>query len=146
MRPSKIICCLLCTISILLGVFQVNAQDSLNVTMVGYCNLPSFSDVKVSLNYAYVVDYYSDFRVVNVANPASPYEVGYYHMPGAGYSLAISGSYAYIAIYAGGLLVLNIANPADPVEIGIMIPWIIPRRLLSRAATHTLWIILVVSG
>jgi hypothetical protein len=55
--------------------------------------------VAVSGSYAYVVDEGVGLRVVNVANPASPVEVGYYDTPGHVCGVAVSGSYAYVADY-----------------------------------------------
>jgi hypothetical protein len=36
-------------------------------------------------------------RVIDVSNPSSPREVGFYDTPGWAYGVAVSGSYAYVA-------------------------------------------------
>ena len=56
---------------------------------------------------------------MNVANPASPVEVGFYDTPGYAYGVAVSGGYAYVADNTTGLRVINVANPANPVEVGV---------------------------
>ncbi len=122
MRQSEIICGILCIICILLGAIQVNAQDSLNVTMVGYINLPYCGmlgydfDVVVAGNYAYVLDADYGVRVVDVSNPSSPFEAGFYDPSDNPQGIAVSRSYAYVC--AGGLRVVNILNPSNPFEVG----------------------------
>ena len=48
-------------------------------------------------SYAYVADGVSGLRIINVANPAAPTEVGFYDTPGNAYGVAVAGSYAYVA-------------------------------------------------
>ncbi|MBK6561920.1 carboxypeptidase regulatory-like domain-containing protein [Candidatus Amarobacter glycogenicus] len=69
-------------------------------------------------NYAYVADNSRGLRVINVANPAVPVEVGFYDTPGYAYEVALAGSYAYVVDYNRGLRVINVANPAAPTEVG----------------------------
>lgn len=57
-------------------------------------------------------------RVVSVADPTHPAEVGYYNPPGYEYGVAVSGDYAYVADAFDGLRVISVANPADPFEVG----------------------------
>ena len=72
----------------------------------------------MALFYAYVADGWYGLRVVNVANPAKPVEVGFYYTPGYASDVVVAGSYAYVADGWHGLRVVNIANPARPVEVG----------------------------
>ena len=55
------------------------------------------SDVAVAGSYAYVADWFGGLRVINVANPAAPIEVGFYDTPGNASGVAVAGSYAYVA-------------------------------------------------
>ena len=57
-------------------------------------------------------------RIINISNPASPTEVGFYDTPGALRGVAVSGSYAYVADYNSGLRIIDISNPASPTEVG----------------------------
>ena len=44
-----------------------------------------------------VADEFAGLRVINVANPANPVEVGFYDTPGYAEGVAIAGSTAYVA-------------------------------------------------
>jgi hypothetical protein len=57
-------------------------------------------------------------RVISVANPASPTEVGSYNTPGGAAGVAVAGSYAYVADGNSGLSIIKIANPAAPIDVG----------------------------
>jgi hypothetical protein len=56
-------------------------------------------------------------RVINISNPNSPVEVGFYVPPDIAYSVAVSGDYAYVGTYHG-LRVVNVSNPSNPVDVG----------------------------
>jgi hypothetical protein len=64
-----------------------------------------------------VADGDKGLRVINVADPAHPTEVGFYDTPGYARGVAVSGSYAYVAD-GDGLRVINVADPAHPTEVG----------------------------
>lgn len=74
--------------------------------------------VYVSGSYAYVAADTLGMRVVDVSNPASPYEVSFYDTPGRAFDVYVSGSYAYVADWDGGLRVLDVSSPASPFEVG----------------------------
>ena len=67
-------------------------------------------------SYAYVAD--GDLRIINVADPAGPSEVGFYDTPGVARDVVVAGHYAYIADGESGLRILDVADPAAPVEVG----------------------------
>jgi hypothetical protein len=93
-------------------------QDSLNVRRVGsgpYLSNPL--GVAVSGNYAYIADYDRGLRVINIANPALPAEVGYYVTPNYATSVAVAGNYAYVT--SGRLRVIDVADPTHPTEVGV---------------------------
>ena len=101
------------------SAFSAFAQDSLHVRQLGFCSLPGQAwVVAVSGNYAYVADYGSGLRVVNITNPAAPTEVGFCDTPGYANGVAVSGNYAYVADEYMGLRVVNITNPSAPFEVG----------------------------
>jgi hypothetical protein len=68
--------------------------------------------VAVSGAYAYVADYNAGLRVIDVSNPSSPREVGFYDTPYYASGVAVSGSYAYVADWEGGLVILRFLGPA----------------------------------
>ncbi|MBU1706282.1 T9SS type A sorting domain-containing protein, partial [bacterium] len=85
----------------------------------GFCDTPGNAwSVAVSGNYAYVADSHDGLRVINITNPASPFEEGFYDTPGSAQGVAVSGNYAYVANEYVGLRIINITNPASPYEEG----------------------------
>jgi hypothetical protein len=46
-------------------------------------------------------------RVIDVSNPSSPREVGFYETLGLAEDVAVSGTYAYVADGEGGLVILR---------------------------------------
>jgi hypothetical protein len=57
--------------------------------------------------------------VVDVSDPANPYEVGFYANLDGPSDVAVSGNLVYIADgWSGGLRVLDVLNPAKPFEVG----------------------------
>lgn len=98
----------------------VNIADSAHPALIGQTvPLPDVvRDVAVAGSYAYVADYYGGLRVIDVANPAAPDEVGAHDTPGSARGVAVAGSYAYVADWDGGLRMINVANSTAPVEVG----------------------------
>jgi hypothetical protein len=74
--------------------------------------------VAVSGNFAYVADGWTGLRIINVSNPQSPFEAGYYDTPGRAWSVAVSGNFAYVADDYDGLRIINVSNPQSPFEAG----------------------------
>jgi hypothetical protein len=84
-------------------------------------------DVYVSGSYAYIAA--EGLRIIDISNPQSPNEVGYFDTPGYARDVHVSGSYAYVA--AGGkeglriidiriidIRIIDISNPQSPNEVG----------------------------
>jgi hypothetical protein len=74
--------------------------------------------VALAGNYTYVADGNGGLRIIDIANPAAPAEVGFYDTPGDACGVALAGNYAYVAVEQSGLLIINIADPAAPTEVG----------------------------
>ena len=74
--------------------------------------------VYIYSNYAYVADGVSGLRIIDVSDPISPKEVGFYDTGGFAYDVYISDNYAYVADGGGGLRVIDVSNPAAPDEVG----------------------------
>jgi hypothetical protein len=112
-----------CRLVALLGIGAVVlaapafAQDC--PELVGFYDTPgSALGVAVAGAYAYVADRFDGLRVIDVSNPAAPFEVGFYDTPGAASGVAVAGAYAYVADEFRGLRVVDVSNPAAPVEVG----------------------------
>ncbi|MBI2862472.1 MAG: hypothetical protein HYX89_06610 [Chloroflexi bacterium] len=99
--------------------------------------------VAVSGSYAYVADYDYGLRIINVANPASPFEAGYYDTPGFAYGVALSGGYAYVADTWGGLLILRFTGEPAPTPTATATntptptPTFTPTQTMTATATNT---------
>jgi hypothetical protein len=105
-----------CLCLLLVGVAP--AADSLNVRLVGMCDTPDAAyAVAANGGYAYVAADVYGLRVISLADPANPVEVG---SCGASYAhdVAVRGNYAYVAAYHEGLCIDSIADPAHPTEVG----------------------------
>ena len=76
-------------------------------------------DVEVVDGLAYVADGSGGLRIINVANPAVPFEVGHVSIPGEVYGIAVSGNRAYLGVDPGGLMVIDITNPSAPAMMGV---------------------------
>jgi hypothetical protein len=56
---------------------------------------------------------YGGVRVLDISNPATPVQIGYYHPSGSSYSgIVLQGPYAYISNF--GLEIIDITNPTSP--------------------------------
>ena len=60
-------------------------------------------------------------RVISVADPIHPVEVGHFDAPGVAFHLKVVGNYAYVACTLAGLHIISIADPAHPVEVGVVL-------------------------
>ena len=71
----------------------------------------------VNDNYAYLAAGNAGLRVIDISNPATPQEVGFFSTPwdAQARDVAVSGTYAYLADW--GLRVIDISNPAKPQEV-----------------------------
>ena len=90
----------------------LNITDPQNPSVVGKTSLLQgvVEGVTVSGDYAYVADYKEGLRVIDVSDPTSPTEVGYYNTPGYAEDVAVSGDYAYVADGGGGIFILRFVS------------------------------------
>ncbi len=75
------------------------------------------SGVAVKNGYAYITEYHNGVRVIDVTNPAKPYEV----MNKLGINandIKILGNYAYVSVRYEGFEIFDITNPRNPVLVG----------------------------
>jgi len=111
-----ILCCLVACVSL------VNANDSLNVRQVGFCNIPERgSQLNVVGNYAYCAALGGGLRIIDCSDPTIPVEVGNFRPEGVwseAYDVAVVGDHAFVEDYYLGMRVVNVSNPASPSEVG----------------------------
>jgi len=87
--------------------------------LIGALDTPGEAwDIAVSNGYAYVADRGAGLRIVDVSEPAAPFEVGNFDTPGDTYAVAIDGNYAYIADGNDYLRVVDVSDPPNPDEVG----------------------------
>ncbi len=89
--------------------------------------------ISISGNYAYLASYEGGLRIVDITNPTSPNEIGFFNQFYYSVDVEISGNYAYVADLDNGLLILDISNPFLP-------------TLVSRFDPHSATFNLAISG
>ncbi len=76
-------------------------------------------NLTISGHYAYLPKTSYGVCIADIADPATPLEVGTMNTPdNEVYSVAVSGNYAFVTSGLSGLRIFNISNPAAPIEIG----------------------------
>jgi hypothetical protein len=82
-------------------------------------------DLQIIGNYAYIADYDGGLRIINISNPSSPSEVGYFYDNRTMVDVCIQGNYAYVASSSyQGLKIIDISNPSSPYQVGYLeSPW-----------------------
>ncbi len=108
------------------GLKIIDISTPTSPSMAGSIDLPKGSNaVFASGNYAYIAstDFGTDFPpvsssgklyVLNVANLASPSQVGSINLPEAASDVYVSGNYAYVTCGLSGLKLIDISKPASP--------------------------------
>lgn len=74
-------------------------------------------DIAVDGDVAYVAAGSDGLRIVDVSNPATPIEVGFYDIPQIAQGVALAGNMAYVAAGSAGLWVIDVSDPTNPTEI-----------------------------
>jgi hypothetical protein len=75
-------------------------------------------DVQTVGSIAYVADGAGGLRVVSLANPAAPQEIGSIALPGTASAVSIQGNLAYVADGTAGLQIVDVSTPASPTLVG----------------------------
>ena len=85
------------------------AQTSQNVNLISKYDIPGYAyDVYVTGNYAYVANGVPDgLRIINVTDPSSLFEVGYWLTPDSAYNVYVAGDYAYISAAGSGVRIIS---------------------------------------
>ncbi len=112
---------LLCCIGLLL-VGSTEAVDSLNIRYVGFCPTSDWAlGVAVSGDIACVAAFQSGLRIMSVADPANPVELGYWGTSGNQMRrVEVVGDLAYVADCDFSLRVISVADPTNPSELGYL--------------------------
>jgi hypothetical protein len=126
------------------GLHILDISDARAPAAIGFYSTPdAILDLAVAGNIVYLAEAFSPFdrpvergglRLVDVADPAHPEEVGFYPMnplhvdefedpdaPRGAQNVAVAGAHAYLTYRTerqGGLRVVDISDPASPVQLG----------------------------
>jgi len=57
-------------------------------------------------------------RVLDVTDPANPFEEGFLNSPWEPSDLVVENDFAYVAVPEAGLKIIDVSDPANPVEVG----------------------------
>ena len=78
-----------------------------------------FADVYVLGNKAFAADAYGKLWIVDVANPASPAELGKYTgIPGNPQGIFVKDGLAYVASGSTGLFIFDVTDPSSITQVG----------------------------
>jgi hypothetical protein len=100
------------------GLWIVDITSPSDPEILGNYDTPGNArNLYVEGNYAYIADGDHGLRVISVANPNNPSEVGELITPNAA-DVYIVDSNAYLADWNEGLKVIDISTPSNPIEIG----------------------------
>jgi len=105
----------------LLLVGPAPAVDSLNVRLIGFYHTANMAfGVDVDGDCVCIADP-AGLRVISVADPAHPSEVGHYDTTCSRWHVAIIDTdYVYLPSSGPGVHVISIADPAQPAEVGFL--------------------------
>ncbi|MHA1125419.1 MAG: hypothetical protein ACTSQX_07270 [Candidatus Heimdallarchaeota archaeon] len=101
---------------------QINAVDY-NYTEIGsWSDAGSVHSIVVEevegTLYAYIADGANGLRILNITDPASPYEVGFYQDGAAvAYDVMLHDDYLYLSYGINGLVILDKDNKISPTKI-----------------------------
>jgi len=100
------------------GFAILSVSQPENPVLVGYCGTAGYN-LALRGGYAYVADGTEGrLRVVSIADPANPVEVGELYVPPYHWEIAVDGDYAYVAQPSEGLCIVSLADSIHPAEVG----------------------------
>lgn len=74
-------------------------------------------DVVVSGDLAYVAAADQGLRIVDIADPGAPVEIGAVALPEIAYEVALDGTRAFVPCWGSGLRVVDVSDPTAPAEV-----------------------------
>jgi len=96
------------------GSDTVTTQQKSYEIIGSYDTPGNLRDICVAGDYAFLADYGSSLRVLNISDPSNPIYAGYYDNANGAEDLFLAGNILYIADYFYGLMSLDIYNPKSP--------------------------------
>jgi hypothetical protein len=106
-----------------IDVSQPTAPFPVSSLFLPWGGILGVAGVVVEGSYAYVAAGTAGLRIVNVSDPASPFEVAFFHTPFQAIGVAVDDGFVYLGdtnVDETGsyLRVIDVSNPLVPVEAG----------------------------
>jgi hypothetical protein len=87
----------------------------------------TIKNLQIVGDLAYLADGPGGLRIVSIANPVAPAEIGHYDTVSDTIGLVVSGNLAYLTEDGRGLQIVDISNPTVPAPVGFYpLPAIVP--------------------
>lgn len=101
--------------------FGPSSLDAITLEQIALHDTPGFAwDVEIVGNRAYVADRTGGLRVLNITNPASVSEIGFFDPVAQAQGVAVVGNIAYVAEGSDGLRLLDVSDPASITQVGVV--------------------------
>jgi hypothetical protein len=99
--------------------FTLNKIHYEPLSFIGTFDTPGFAlSLAISGDFAYIADGKAGLRIINISNPARPFEVAVMELKGYLQYITLAGNCAYIADKEFGLYIVNVSDPAKPYVVG----------------------------
>jgi hypothetical protein len=103
-----------------LGIYDVSNPAAPFVVSILDQGAVNAYDVDVRDDLAYLACGPAGLRIVDVADPSSPFFIGEVEMFGDARDVVVQGMYAYVADGLGGVQIVDVSNSSDPVIVAAM--------------------------
>jgi len=103
------------------GLRIFNIADPTDIRTLGYLETAGYGqNIVISGTLAYIAEYLTGLRIVDIADPANPLEVGAFPPEGDMYvgDVLVRGNYAYASREGDGIEVLDVSDPTSPALVG----------------------------
>ncbi len=100
--------------------FAATAQDTYALTKIilGEFGFGRLEDIYVKDGLAYLADYYSGFRIVNISNLHELSEISHLYTVGNPYKIFVENDLAILSCKNAGIKFVNISDPRNPSLLG----------------------------
>lgn len=97
----------------------IDASNPQNPQLVGYYYPCDAININAADSFVYVsCGYWRGLRILNAAQPDTPYLVGQFETPFTGSDVFVEDQYAYITFWRNDIRIIDISNLANPFEVG----------------------------
>ncbi|MBU1049943.1 hypothetical protein KKG90_07985 [Candidatus Bipolaricaulota bacterium] len=102
------------------GIYQLSVSSTLQLESIATYNPSGYSlDIAIVGDMAYLVVGTKGLLILDVSDPADPFEVGSHSTNGYAQAVAVSDHTAYVANRSEGVTLIDVSDPSRPVQIGV---------------------------